>query len=295
MSVRASAAIAGLFPGQGSQTSGIREQVQRTLPELLERCVELVGEDPFARVNESTRFAQPAIFCASVAGWTELRGQLCPVAYAGHSLGELSALVAAEALDPMTGLELAVLRGRLMAAASDDAGGMLAILGGEEGYAVGLADRHGIVIANDNAPAQIVLAGATDRLRAALGQAREEGVRAIQLDVAGAFHSPSMAAAVEPFRAALAQAEIRQPTVPVISSSTARPFDDVRAELAGAIVKPVLWRETMLALGRLADTFVDFGPGQVLAKLVRRNLAAGLLVDRRAFAEPLATGAGHVA
>ena len=88
--------------------------MRAALPELLERCSELVGEDPFARVGESTRFAQPAIFCASLAGWKQLRAP-CAGRLAGHSLGELSALVAAGALDPFDGLELAVLRGALMA------------------------------------------------------------------------------------------------------------------------------------------------------------------------------------
>jgi [acyl-carrier-protein] S-malonyltransferase len=284
-------AIAGLFPGQGSQTSDLRERVQETLPELLDRCTELVGEDPFVRVAESTRFAQPAIFCASLAGWNELRGRVQPLAYAGHSLGELSALVAADALDPFTGLELAVLRGRLMDESGDGEEGMLAVLGAEEDYAAGLAGRHQIVIANDNAPGQVVLAGALADLRAASAQAREDGVRAILLDVAGAFHSPSMAAAVEPFRAALEQADFRAPAIPVISGVTARPFGDVRAELAAAIISPVRWREVMLCLAEIgADAFIDFGPGQVLAKLVRRNLPDGEVVKPETLPAPAAIG-----
>jgi [acyl-carrier-protein] S-malonyltransferase len=246
---------------------------------LLELCVELVGEDPFPRVGESTRFAQPAIFCASIAGWTELREHVRPLAFAGHSLGELSALVAAGALDPQTGLELAVLRGRLMADAGDGEEGMLALLGAEDDYPATLAAQHGVVIANDNAPGQVVLAGANGPLREALAQAREDGVRAILLDVAGAFHSASMAPAVEPFRDALERAQIGEPLVPVISGVTAAPFTDVRAELAAAIVNPVRWREVMLALGALgAERFIDFGPGEVLAKLVRRNLPDGEVV-----------------
>jgi len=281
-------AIAGLFPGQGSQTSDLRERVHATLPELLERCTELVGEDPFARVSESTRFAQPAIFCASLAGWNQLRTQVRPIAYAGHSLGELSALVAADALDPFTGLELAVLRGRLMAEAGDGEEGMLALLGAAEGYPEQLAEAHEIVLANDNAPGQVVLAGPTARLREASTQARADRVRAILLDVAGAFHSPSMAGAVEPYRAALERAEFREPAVAVISGVTAAPFADVRAELAAAIVSPVRWREVMAALAALgAEEFIDFGPGQVLAKLVRRNLPDGRVLDPEAPSAPI--------
>jgi [acyl-carrier-protein] S-malonyltransferase len=272
---------AGLFPGQGSQTSDLREHVERVVPELLERCIALVGEDPFPRVRESTRFAQPAIFCASIAGWMEFHAYVRPVALAGHSLGELSALVAAGALDPFSGLELAVRRGELMALAeTGEAEGMLAVLGASEEKLALLVDEHEAVVANDNAPGQVVLAGPLRRLRAASKRARGLGVRAIPLDVAGAFHSPAMSGAVEPFRAALDSVEFRPPAIPVISGSTARPFAQTRAELAAAITRPVRWRETMLALAELgADTFVDFGPGEALARLVGRNLPDAVLID----------------
>jgi [acyl-carrier-protein] S-malonyltransferase len=272
---------AGLFPGQGSQTGDLRERVERMAPELYRRCVDLIGEDPFPRVRESTRFAQPAIFCASIAGWRELQAHVRPVALAGHSLGELSALVAAGALDWSRGLELAVRRGELMASGeTSEAEGMLAVLGASEQQLEALLDEHDVVLANDNAPGQVVLAGPVSRLRAASKLARDQGARAILLDVAGAFHSPAMSSAVEPFRGALENVEFRPPAVPVISGSTGQPFADVRAELAAAIVSPVRWRETMLALAGLgADTFVDVGPGEVLARLVRRNLPDARVLD----------------
>lgn len=277
-----SPAIAGLFPGQGSHTSDLRERTERVLPELARRCVELVGEDPFARVADSTRFAQPAIFCASLAGWHELRDQLQPqpLALAGHSLGEISALVAAEALDPLSGLGLAVRRGELMAQAGGEEEGMLALLGAEGALVAELTRVHEVTLANDNAPGQVVLAGPLACLRAAAAQGRGEGARAIMLDVAGAFHSPAMAGAVAPFREALDSVEVRRPRIPVISGSRASQFEDVRAELAVAIVEPVRWRETMLTLAGLgAESFIDFGPGEVLARLVTRNLPKGVLVD----------------
>jgi malonyl CoA-acyl carrier protein transacylase len=285
--------IAGLFPGQGSQTGDLRAQVAHDAPELLDLCVELVGEDPFAHVAQSTRFAQPAIFCASVARWMRVRAHVRPAALAGHSLGELSALVAAEALDPADGLALAVRRGELMAAAGDGEEGMLAVLGAEQRLPARLAEDHGVVVANDNAPGQVVLAGRLERLRAASGAAREQGARAIMLDVAGAFHSPAMAGAVEPFRAALEQVQLREPAMPVICGWSARPFDDIRAELAAAIVQPVRWRAAMLALAELgADVFFDFGPGAVLARLVRRNLPDARVLDQRELTAPIAVGAG---
>jgi [acyl-carrier-protein] S-malonyltransferase len=279
--------IAGLFPGQGSQTADLRERVERGLPDLLGECIELVGEDPFPRVGESTRFAQPAIFCASIAGWEQRPPSLRPVALAGHSLGELSALVAAGALDLSAGLRLAVRRGELMAAAPDGREeGMLAILGASEGQVEALAAEHHIFLANDNAPGQAVLAGPTERLRQASSDAREQRIRAILLDVAGAFHTPAMATAVEPFREALDSVELSTPAIPVISGASAEPFLDIRAELAAAIVQPVRWRQTMLALARLgADTFVDLGPGTVLAKLVPRNLPDANVLDPAAAQE----------
>jgi [acyl-carrier-protein] S-malonyltransferase len=290
-------ATAGLFPGQGSQSAGMVEPVARLLPELLERCIELVGEDPFSRVADSTRFAQPAIFCASLVGWHQHGTSVHPVALAGHSLGELTALVAAEALEPLAGLELAVRRGELMDTASSDRAeeGMLALLGADHELAEHLAAENDVALANDNAPGQVVLAGALERLRTASRQAREQGARAILLDVAGAFHSPSMAGAVEPFRALLERVEFQEPSTTVISGSTARPFSDPRAELAEAIVRPVRWRETMLALGDAgAETFVDFGPGEVLARLVRRNLpdAAVLDLDELSSIVPQESGSG---
>jgi malonyl CoA-acyl carrier protein transacylase len=282
----ARARIAGLFPGQGSQTADLREHVERVVPELARRCVALVGEDPFRRVAESTRFAQPAIFCASVAGWIERDTSVRPIAFAGHSLGELSALVAAGALDPPSGLELAVHRGRLMASAADErTEGMLAVLGASVPRAREIAEDCEVVVANDNAPGQVVLAGPAQRLRHAAARARECGARAIVLDVAAAFHSPAMSSAVEPFRAILRRVELHPPAAPVISGATAQPLVDPREELAEAIVRPIRWRETMLALAQLgADTFVDFGPGRVLARLVTRNLPSANVADRRELA-----------
>jgi [acyl-carrier-protein] S-malonyltransferase len=260
--------IALLFPGQGSQTPGMRDDVARALPDLLEQCIELVGEDPFERVDESTRFAQPAIFCAGIAGWTKL--DIEPAMAAGHSLGEFGALVAAGVLSAADALRLVVLRGRLMAEA-DDSGSMLALLGGTPDDAKAIAASAGVTVANDNAPGQVVLSGDRDALAEAEEAAREYGVRAMPLDVAGAFHSPAMEPAVAPFRAALDEVELGTPRFPVYSCSTAAPFTDVRAELTSALTRPVLWRETfqaMIAAG--AEDFVEAGPGNVLSKLARR-------------------------
>jgi len=269
-------ATAILFPGQGSQTPDMRERVQRLRPDLLTAAIELVGEDPFARVEEGTRYAQPAIFCASLAGFDEL-GRPAAQYMAGHSLGELGALAAAGALDEHDALALVVLRGSLMQRAGELAGdgGMLALLGrGAAERADELARAHGLAVANDNSPQQVVLSGASEHLPAAAAAAEALGLRALRLPVTGAFHSPMMASARAQFAAALERVTLRQPRCTVLSAVTAEPFDDIRRRLAEALVSPVRWREVMLALhARGVQRFVEVGPGRVLSALVRRTLA----------------------
>jgi len=263
-----------LFPGQGSLTADAGERTRLLWPELVAQAAELLGEDPFERAAETTASAQPAIFVASLAAWREDGRSLDAVcAMAGHSLGELTALTAAGALGVDDALRLVVMRGRLMALAGG--GTMLALLGGDAAEAQELALVHGVAVANDNAPGQLVLSGDARRLNRLVPDARAAGFKTMELDVAAAFHSPSMEPAVEPFREALRATDIAEPRVPVISGSTAQPFRDVRAELADALVTPVRWREVMQMLSALgAREFVDVGPGRVLARLVKRNLEA---------------------
>ena len=171
---------------------------------------ELIGEDCFALAGEATRYAQPAIFLSSLAGFLELEDPTAAIAYAGHSLGELTALAAAGALSFEDALALVVLRGALMdesGRASGD-GSMLAILKSTPEQAAEVAAAAGVWVANDNAPGQTVLAGPREGLREAAQIARERGIRSLALDVTGAFHSPYMAAAQEPFREALAEGQL---------------------------------------------------------------------------------------
>ena len=168
-----------------------------------------------------------------------------------------------------------MLRGSLMAAeaAAQGDGTMLALLGGTIEDAHGIALAHGLTIANDNAPGQVVLSGPRGAIDGARRAARDEGLRALELDVSGAFHSPAMAPAIEQFALALANVDWRAPSAPVISGLTAEPFSDPARELAGAVVAPVRWREVMRALHALGiERYVDAGPGRVLERLVDRNL-----------------------
>lgn len=264
-----------LFPGQGSQTPDMRDTVAQTRPDLLAQAIEVVGEDPFLRVDDGTSFAQPAIFCASIAGWCAL-GRPQGEFMAGHSLGEIGALVAAGALSEHDGLSLVALRGRLMQEAGETAGegGMVAIVGADAAErAPALAAAHGLSVANDNSPQQVVLSGARGRLPDAEQAARDAGLRGMILPVTGAFHSPMMGSAVAPFEQALARVEIRPTDTTVISAVTAAPFDDVRARLLDALTGPVRWRQTLLALhDRGVERFVEVGPGKVLTGLAKRTL-----------------------
>jgi [acyl-carrier-protein] S-malonyltransferase len=278
-----------LFPGQGSQTERMRELVSEYRPDLLALAVKETGTDPFPRVNDGTLYAQPAMFCASLACW-ERAGRPVSDPIAGHSLGELAALVAAGGLDAEDGLRLAVRRGRLMheAAEQDPGGGMLAVLG-DERLAARVADDSGLAVANENAPGQIVLTGPGWRLDGARALAKRAGLRSMRLAVGGAFHSPQMRIALPEFRAALDQIAFRAPAVRVFSSISAAPFEDVRAQLAEALVRPVRWRQTLLALHRLGvRAFHEVGPGEVLTKLVRRTLDD---VEASSLDQPLVAGA----
>ena len=264
-----------LFPGQGVSVASSQPRVADALPALLALAGELIGEDCFERAGESTRFAQPAIFLSSLAAFLELEDATEALAFAGHSLGELSALAAAGALSFEDALELVVARGRLMdeSGRSSGDGTMLAILRSTPEVAAELAEAAGVWVANDNAPGQTVLAGPREGLRRAAEIGRERGVRSLALDVTGAFHSPWMAAAQEPFREALARARFSEPAVTVYSGLTAAPFTDTREELAAALTGPVRWRATMVALAAAgARSFIDVGPDQVLARLVTRNV-----------------------
>lgn len=267
-----------LFPGQGSQTPEMRDLVAAHRPDLIELALEVVGDDPFARVEDGTRFAQPAIYCASVVAWERLAASgLEADALSGHSLGEVAALVAGGVLSAEDGLRLVATRGRLMQESGERAGdgSMLALLGtGAAERAGQVAEPHGLTVANDNAPNQVVLSGSRAAFEEATVTAKGLGLRAVPLPVTGAFHSPYMAEAVPEFRAALDAIDFAPARIPVISSITTAPFDDVAQRLADALTQPVRWRETLLALhADGASRFVETGPGKVLTGLVRRTVS----------------------
>lgn len=261
-----------LFAGQGSIVPGMREQVADLRPDLLDAVSEAAGDDPFLRAEESTRYAQPAILCSSLARWSEL-GAPDAEALLGHSLGELTALAAAGAVSEHDALALVALRAALMDDAGAPGDGMVAILRGELEQVQAIADAHGVTLANDNAPGQLVLAGELERLDAAAESAKAVGLRAMRLGVSGAFHSPAMASALPAWTRALAGVAFAAPSTPVYSCLTAAPIDDPRQALADGLTNRVRFRESLLELhARGITRFVEVGPGKVLAGLASRTL-----------------------
>ena len=275
-----------VFPGQGSQTGGMRELVASVRPDLLAAATELVGEDPFARVAESTRFAQPAIFCASLAGWTLVRERVTPVAVAGHSLGELSALAAAQVLDEHDALRLVTLRGHLMdvSGTANRGGAMLAVQGATPAQAAALAARHDVSVANDNAPSQVVLSGAHEAIRDAGREARCAGLRVTDSTCRRRFTHRTCATRSSRSARRWTRSASHRAEIPVLSCASAQLFRDPAREVAHALVRPVRWRETMIALAAAgACAFVDAGPGSMLARLAPQCVPGVAAVPRQRF------------
>lgn len=259
---------------------GAGDEVARLRPDLLEAVIAAVGEDPFPRTAESTRFAQPAIVCSSLARYSAL-GLARPDALFGHSLGEIVALALGGVIDEREALVLAAARGAAMADADPErVGSMSALRKGDLDEAQALADEHGLVVACDNAPGQVILAGRIDALDAAAETAKSRGGRMRRLDVAGAFHSPLMQPAIPGLQAAIDATSFREPTIPVWSAVTAAPIDDPPRRLIDSLTHPVLFRPGLLALHASGvRRFVDAGPGDVVAGLARRTFADGFEGD----------------
>jgi [acyl-carrier-protein] S-malonyltransferase len=230
-----------------------------------------------------TYIAQPAIFAVSVAALRALRNAgIRPAFVAGHSLGELSALVAARALSFEAGLTLVARRAEAMQRAADDRpGSMSSVLGlSVEGVEMAVAaarDGDVLAIANDNAPGNVVVSGEWPALERLPSAAKELGAkRVVPLSVGGAFHSPLMAPAADIFRSSLSAAPLRDPAIPVVSNATAEPVtsaEDLRELLARQLTGPVRWTESVRRLADLGvDTFIEVGPGTVLSGLIKRTV-----------------------
>jgi [acyl-carrier-protein] S-malonyltransferase len=272
---------AALFPGQGSVTPETRETIVRLRPDLLELAAGELGDDLFERAATSTAYQQPVVYCASLAGWSRLDPGRVDVV-AGHSMGELSALAAAGALDEEQGLRLVILRARLMEAAEQEAGGAGGMLAMRTSRAVGaaVARGYGLSVASDNSPDQVVLSGDRYALETLAHDAAAAGRDTKLLPIAGAYHSPAMESAREEFARALSAARFDRPRIPVVSSVSVAPMDEPRRRLAESLTTEVRWRETLLALrGRGVRRFVEVGPGRVLTDLLAGDADDGERAD----------------
>jgi [acyl-carrier-protein] S-malonyltransferase len=281
--------IAYVFPGQGSQAVGMGHNVyqnSRVAREIFEEADSVLGmplsrlcfEGPEEELRQTVN-AQPAILTVSVAclrASSDLNGPTRPAFVAGHSLGEYTALVAANAIHFPDAVRLVRERGRLMQEAGKTRpGGMAAIIGLDEESLEEVCQETGAQIANFNCSGQIVISGTRESLARSMDLAKARGARrVVPLQVSGAFHSVLMQPTVDGMDRAISQVSLRLPEVPIVANSTALPLttpDEVKEELLRQLCHCVQWQpsvEFMVGVG--VSTFVEIGPGQVLSGLIKR-------------------------
>ena len=287
-----------VFPGQGSQSVGMGRALAERSPAaaaVFEEADSVLGQ-PISRLAwegpadelDRTENAQPALLATSIAylaavreRWSDLGAEVPPAAFpAGHSMGQYSALVAAEVISLADGLRLVRERGRQMqTSGSGRDGAMAAIIGLDEARLpelVATAGAHGTFgVANRNAPGQVVVSGERAAIDASAEIAKDLGARkAIVLPVSVAAHSPLMAEAAAAMRNVLATVAFADPTTPLLANADARPItaaEASRSELVEHLTAGVDWVaavERMAAAG--VTTFIEVGPGRVLTGLIKR-------------------------
>ena len=294
-----------LFPGQGAQQVGMIADIASAAPSVgrrLEEASEAVGFDlaqvvaqgPADHLNR-TEVTQPALLAVSIAlfdVWRH-RGGAEPEVAAGHSLGEYSALVAADALAFASAVALVHERGKLMqSAVAPGEGAMAAILGLDDDEVGACCEAvDGIVTpANYNSPGQVVIAGSASAVAMAIDACKTRGARrAVPLDVSVPSHCALMEPASEGLSALLADAAIKDARIPVVQNFSAAATTDaatIRNCLLRQMISPVRWSESVRAMAASGTrVFVESGPGNVLAGLVRR-------IDRALPVHPIGTLAG---
>ena len=282
--------IALLFAGQGAQSVGMGRDLAEQFPgaaelfqladEILERKLsQIAWNGPIEELTKTSN-CQPALFVHGLACLSVLRdlaGNFPIGGAAGLSLGEITAHAAAGTFDFASGLKLVERRGGLMdEACAATNGAMAAMIGADENVARQLAADEDVDIANINAPGQIVISGERAKVEAAIGVAREYGIRrATLLNVAGAYHSRLMESAYERLGAALQYVKVQPPHFPVISNVTGEEVEtpiEIRQTLQDQVTGTVRWMDCVERLARLGcDFFIELGPGGVLAGLLRRT------------------------
>jgi len=281
--------IAHVFPGQGSQSVGMGYKLYQSSPKAKEIFQEadealqfslsrLCFEGPEDELRQTIN-AQPAIMTVSIAclrAASEVNHTVSPSFVAGHSLGEYTALVAANVLGFTDAIRLVRERGRLMQKAGEiKPGGMAAIIGLDEAALKEICRESGAEIANFNCSVQIVISGSTEALERAMELAKaRDARRVIPLQVSGAFHSTLMQPTIEGLSEAISQINFRTPEIPIVVNSTAQPVttaEGVKDELLRQLCNCVQWQPSIeYMVGEGISTFIEIGPGQVLSGLIKR-------------------------
>jgi [acyl-carrier-protein] S-malonyltransferase len=278
-----------LFSGQGAQKVGMGKdfhEASDTAKAIFAEADEALGmslsqvmfEGPAEELTRTSR-CQPALYIHGLVAAALLQERLPdlkPVAAAGLSLGEFTAHAAAGTFSRAAGLKLVARRGEFMEEACEaTTGSMAAMIGGDEVAVKSLADECGVDVANFNAPGQIVISGVEEGIDAAVAKARESGIRkAVKLKVAGAYHSRLMQSAQDKLATELSGVEMVSPAIPVVCNFGASVVEDpskIRSMLEKQVTGSVRWTESIeLLVSQGHRTFVELGPGKVLAGLVSK-------------------------
>lgn len=278
--------VAIVFPGQGSQATGMGlELVDLPAWHLVTDAEEILATSlaPLLLGDElkTTQAAQTAVLLHSLVMWETVKDDVGEVtSFAGHSLGQMTALIASGSLSFEQGLHVAAKRAAVTQQAADDKPGVMAALMGatdEQAAAAVAGTPDTCWVANINAPGQIVIAGTPDGLALATEAAKDAGIRkVIPLDVAAAFHTPLMNDAADAFAEYLTSIEFAAPSAPIVSNEDAVAYTDGdgwKTRLVSHLVKPVRWADCMQTIDSLGPASLrEVGPGSTLTGLAKRCL-----------------------